>query len=255
MNALLRSLILVLYPAQCRHCGENLDPSDGHYICKSCWQEVEFIKRPYCETCGQPLNPLAALPDRISSCDECPENPWFRKARSMAVYYSDPAVRTISVVGEAIRLLKYHGKTVMAKPLADMMIKAIPVFFGMEDYDYIVPVPIHKRKRRERGYNQMELIGRRLSSATGIPLKTRSFIKVVNTRSQVNLSREERLGEVKDVFDIPDPSRIAGKRILLVDDVLTTGATVNESAKTLTKKGKVKCVDVFTLARQMVGPG
>ena len=173
----------------------------------------------------------------------------------MAVYYSDPAVRTISVVGEAIRLLKYHGKTVMAKPLADLMIKAIPVFFGMEDYDYIVPVPIHKKKKRERGYNQMELIGRRLSSATGIPLETRSFIKVVNTRSQVNLSREERLGEVKDVFDIPDPSRIAGKRILLVDDVLTTGATVNESAKTLTKKGKVKCVDVFTLARQMVGPG
>jgi ComF family protein len=210
---------------------------------------VEFINRPYCETCGCPLDPLAALPDRIPSCDGCPENPWFRKARSVTIYYLDPAAQTVSVVGRAIRLLKYQGKTVMAKPLADLMSKAIPVFFGMEDYDYIVPVPIHKKKRRERGYNQMELIGQRLSSATGIPLETHSFIKVVNTRSQVNLTREERLVEVKDAFDVPDPSRIAGKRILLIDDVLTTGATMNESAKTLMKKGRVKCVDVFTLAR------
>lgn len=244
MNALLKSLIIFLYPAQCRYCGENLDPSDGHYICKSCWQQVELIKRPYCETCGYPLDPIVALPDRIPSCNECPPNPWFRKARAMADYDS--------AVGEAIRLLKYQGKIVMAKPLADLMIEAMPIFFGMEDYDYIVPVPIHKKKRRERGYNQVELVGKRLSRATGIPMETRSLIKIKDTRPQVSLSRTERKEEVRGAFDAPDTSRIAGKRILLIDDVFTTGATASESAKTLARKGKVKYVDVFTLTRQVV---
>lgn len=242
MNALTKSLIMFLYPAQCRHCGENLDPSDGHYICKTCWQEVEFINRPYCETCGYPWDQIA-LSGRIPSCSNCPKSSQFRKARSVAQYDS--------AVGEAIRLLKYHGKTVMAKPLADLMFKAMPMFFGMEDYDYIIPVPSHKKRKRKRGYNPVELIGRRLSSVTGIPIETRSFIKIRNTRSQVDLSLKERLEEVKDAFDVPDPSRIAEKKILLIDDVITSGSTVNESAKTLARKGEVKYVDVFALVRQV----
>jgi ComF family protein len=191
------------------------------------------------------------LSGKIPSCGNCPKDTqaWFREARSIAFYYSDPGEFTVSVVGDAILLLKYQGKTVMAKPLAGLMIEAMPRFFGMGDYDYIVPVPRHKEKKRKRGYNQVELIGRRLSCATGIPMETHSFIKTRSTRPQVELSREERLSEVKDAFDVPDPSRIAGKKILLIDDVLTTGATVNESARTLVRKGGVKYVDVFTLAR------
>ena len=108
MNALMKSLITFIYPAQCRHCGENLDPSDGHYVCRSCWQQAEFIERPYCQVCGYPLNPAAVLPDKVSPCDRCLEREkeirtWFRKARSIAYYDS--------AVGEAIKLLKYHGKT------------------------------------------------------------------------------------------------------------------------------------------------
>ncbi len=248
MNALLKSLITVLYPAQCRYCGENLDPSDGHYICQSCWQEAEFINKPYCEVCGFPLDPAAALPDKVSSCDKCLEREkeiktWFRKARSIAYYDS--------AVGEAIRLLKYSGKTIMAKPLAELMVKNMPVFFGMEDYDCIIPMPSHKKGKRKRGYNQMELIGQRVSRATGLPMETRSFIKIKNARPMASLSYEERFKEVKNAFDIPDPSRIAGKKILLIDDVFTTGATVAESAKTLARKGKVKYVDVFTLVRRV----
>ena len=241
---MLRSLITFLYPAQCRHCGENLDPADGHYICKSCWQEADLIDRPYCEICGYPVSQTVAMPDRISSCVECPEDPHFRKARSAAVHDS--------AVGEAVRLLKYQGKAVMAKPLADLMINALPVFFGMEDYDCIVPVPLHKKKRRERGYNQMELIGKDLSSALGVPLETRSLIKVKHTESQVRMSTSaERAANVRGAFDVADSSRITGKKILLIDDVFTTGATADESAKTLAKKGKASYVDVFTLTRRV----
>ena len=243
MNALLKSLIMFLYPAQCRHCGENLDPADGHYICASCWQDVEFIKRPYCETCGRPLDPLAALPDVIPSCSECSEGVLFRKARSVTIYNS-PA-------GTAFRLLKYHGKTIMAKPLADLMIEAMPIFFGMEDYDLIVPVPLHKKRRRERGYNQVELLGERLSSATGIPMEIHNFVKTVHTPPQVGLTAAERQRNVRGHFDVVDTSNLTGKRILLIDDVLTTGATVGESARMLLRKGKAKYVDVFTLLRRV----
>ncbi len=240
MNALLKSLITVLYPAQCRHCGENLDPSDGHYICKSCWQQAEFIERPYCEVCGYPY-PGTVLSGTVSSCNECPEDARFRKARSVGYYDS--------AVGTAFRLLKYSGKTVMAKPLADLMIQAMPAFFGMEDYDCMIPVPLHKKRRRKRGYNQVELIGRRLSSATGIPMETRVLVKIVNTPPQAGLSYQERSKRVPNIFDVIDPSRIAGKKVLLIDDVLTTGITASESSRTLARKGKVKYVDVFTLLR------
>jgi len=241
MNALLKSAIMFLYPAQCRHCGESLDPSDGHYICKSCWQEVKFIEKPYCETCGRPLDPRAALPDVIPSCNRCPENALLRKARSAAVYNS-PA-------GTAIQLLKYQGKSVMAEPLADLMVQAMPMFFGMEDYDCIVPVPLHKKRRRKRGYNQVELIGEVLSSRTGIPMKTHCLIKTVNTPPQVGLSYQERQRNVRGYFDVVNPADLSGKRILLIDDVLTTGATVTESARMLMRKGRAKYVDVFTLLR------
>ena len=154
-----------------------------------------------------------------------------------------------SAVGEAFRLLKYDGKTVMAKPLVDLMIEAMPTFFGMEDYDCIIPIPIHKKRRRKRGFNQMELIGRGLSRAMGIPIEERILIKTINTPPQVGLSYKERLRNVKGHFDVPDPSGIIGKRLLLIDDVLTTGATVNESSRVLLRKGKAKYVDVFTLVR------
>lgn len=245
MNALLKSAIMFLYPARCRHCGESLDPSDGHYICGSCWREVKFIKKPYCETCGHPLDPLAALPDVVPSCNKCPENALFRKARSVTVYNS-PA-------GTAFRLLKYQGKTIMAKPLADLMVEAMPAFFGMEDYDCIVPVPLHKKRRRKRGYNQVELIGEWLSSRTGIPMETHCLIKTVHTPPQVGLSYEERQRNVRGHFDVVNLPDLSGKRVLLIDDVLTTGATVTESARILVRKGKVKYVDVFTLLRAVMG--
>ena len=241
MNALLRSLIQFLYPAQCRHCEENLDPADGHYICKSCWEQVKFIKEPFCQTCGHPLNPSASLPEKVFSCDNCPDDVKFRKARAIAYYDS--------VVGTAVKLLKYQSKTIMAAPLADLMVEVMPELLDVQDYDYIIPVPIHKKKMRKRGYNQMELIGRRLSTKTGIPLELRSLAKSVNTPPQRGLDAEDRQKNIKDSFEVSDRSKIEGKRILLIDDVMTTGATVSECAKVLLKDGKVRYTDIYVLTR------
>jgi ComF family protein len=128
----------------------------------------------------------------------------------------------------------------------------MPIFFGMEDYDYIIPVPNHKKRDRNRGYNPLKLVVRRLSYAVNIPVETRILTKIVDNESQTRQkSVAERLKNVKGVFDISNPSGLIGKRILLVDDVFTSGATVNESSRMLIKKGKVRYVDVFTLARQV----
>lgn len=247
MNALLRSLIQFLYPAQCRHCEENLDPADGHYICKSCWEQVKFIEEPFCQTCGYPLNSFSALPEKVFSCDNCPDDVKFRKARSVTYYYS--TMGEDSVAATAIKLLKDQGKIIMTNPLADLMAKEMPKLLDVQDYDYIIPVPIHKSKRRKRGYNQMELIGRRLSDKTGIPLEVRSFVKSVNTLPQRGLKAEDREKNIQGSFGVPDRSEIEGKKILLIDDVMTTGATVNECAKVLLRDGKVRYTDVFVLTR------
>jgi ComF family protein len=202
---------------------------------------VKFIKEPFCQTCGYPLNPSASLPEKVFSCDECPDDVIFRKARAIAYYKS--------AIGTAITLLKDQDKTIMANPLADLMLKEMPKLLDVQDYDYIVPVPIHKKKRRKRGYNQMELIGRRLSDKTGIPLEVRSFVKSVNTLPQRGLKAKDREKNIQGSFEVPDRSEIEGKKILLIDDVMTTGATVNECAKVLLREGKVRYTDVFVLTR------
>jgi len=244
MNPLLRSLIIFLFPAQCRVCEGNLDPSDGYYICKSCWEQAEYIKKPFCEKCGYPLLQNIALPEKILSCSKCPDSPYFRKARPIANYES--------AVGEAIKLLKYSGKEIMAKPLSELMFSSMQRLLPGEDYDLIVPVPLHKKKKRKRGYNQMDLIGRRLSQLTGIPIETDSLVKIKDNEPQVGLSDNKRLENVKGVYDVKEPSLISGKRVLLIDDVMTTGATINECAKILMRQGKVKYVDVFTLTRRLL---
>lgn len=241
MNALLKSLIWFLYPAQCRHCGENLDPADGYYICKSCWDKVEYIEKPYCEKCGFPSDPHSALPEKVFSCANCPPQFSFNKARSIAYYNT--------AIGEAIRLLKDNGKTVMADKLADIMVEGMNKLLNPKDYDCIIPVPLHRKKMRKRGYNQMELIGRKVGEKVGIPLETKSLIKVKDTPPQRGLSGKERIQNIKGSFSVINPINIKGKRILLIDDVMTTGSTINECAKTLVKEGKVDSVDVLTLAR------
>ncbi len=157
--------------------------------------------------------------------------------------------KSISALSNAIHLLKYSGKTIMAEPLAMIMIKHIHLLLNVKDYDVIIPLPIHKKKLRQRGYNQVELIGRRLSKAVGIPLDIESLVKTIETESQAHSSFMKRGINLKGAFDVSERSRIEGKRVLLIDDVMTSGASVNESAKALVTKGRVKYVDVLTLVR------
>jgi len=227
---------MFLYPSQCRHCGETLDATEK-YICERCWSQVEVISGRYCQRCGHPLGNVSISPP---SCKWCLRGTQLRKVRAAA--QSGPVLR------EALNLLKFQGKLVIANRLADIMIEGMARLLDVEDYDLIVPVPLHKRAKRKRSYNQVEIIGRRLSRATGIPMDAKALIKVKDIPRQSEAAF--RFLNVRGSFDVPDPSRVQGKGILLIDDIFISGSTVNEACKTLAK-ARPKFVDVLTLARRV----
>lgn len=213
-----------------------------NYICDECWENIELITRPYCDICGRLMIPNAMLarPEGTSICRWCLRNPpEFSQARSITYY--DKAIR------EAIILFK--KKRVMAKHLAELVAEHAPALLEFSEYDYLAPVPLHKRRYRERGYNQAELLARSLAKLARIPVLTNNLIRIKYTQQQRKFkSQREKRENVKGVFRIRDPEEIKNATILLIDDVLTTGATVSEIAGTLLNVGANR-VDVFTIAR------
>lgn len=143
---------------------------------------------------------------------------------------------------------KYSSNPYLSSPAIDRIIKAGGDEYRWSDYDLIVPVPLHPRKARERGFNQSGVLAHGLSRRTGIKLLRNGLVRTRYTRTQTRLSRKDRQENVKGAFRISERAEINGKSVLLVDDVYTTGATVNECAEVLIGAGALM-VDVLTLAR------
>jgi len=214
-----------------------------HYICDDCWEQIEFISKPYCEICGKPMD-FDTTSD-LSGTHKCQwclrQRPIFSKARSVASY--EPTLR------QAIHLFKYEKKIVMAKHFAELMKDTVPTLFELSDYNYLIPVPLHKKRYEERGFNQAEILARELENLFDIQIHLGNLVRVKDTEPQFSLeTREKKLTNVQNAFEVREPEEIEWKNILLVDDIFTTGATVSEIAKTLLDAGANR-VDVFTLAR------
>jgi ComF family protein len=160
-------------------------------------------------------------------------------ARAWSLYPYVPPLQ------DAIRLFKYRGKVTLAAALGDLMNAAIREAPAV---DLVMPVPLHPSRLREREFNQSLLLADRLSRRHGLPLSYDNLVRVRRTASQTDLSRAARLKNLRRAFAVARPEEVGGKRILLVDDVMTTGTTVNECAKALRKAGAAD-VTVCTLAR------
>jgi competence protein ComFC len=169
--------------------------------------------------------------------------PSYSGARSFG-YYTAELSRTVQE-------LKFHGRRNLTGLLAPLMAAAFYESWGREDFDLIVPVPLHPRRKRERGYNQSELLARSLARQIAIPF-LRALVRVRATLPQVGLTDTERRENVRKAFRCAYPQKIPGKRILLIDDVMTTGATVASAAQTLLESSALR-VSVLTIAR--VGKG
>jgi len=218
------------------------------YLCSACLSRYAPVESPICIRCGIMFKSREG-DDHL--CGDCIKEPkGFKIARALGIYD-----RTLM---KAIHCLKYRGKIQLARPFGMLLFAAFIRFWDINNIDLIVPVPLHTKRLKERGFNQAYLFVRnwkQFAVALSVEMPNITVDRNVLVRSkwtapQTGLGRKKRMTNIKNAFKVNDCSRIAGKRILVVDDVLTTGATVNECAKTLIKDG-AKRVDVLTLARAM----
>ena len=238
-NNFLSTALGFIYPEVCQICHEaRATPAEG-FVCATCWRQVRFIRPPFCERCGLPFA------GDITTAFEC------TNCREMELYFSSArsAVVAKGLVLEVIHRFKYQRALWFEDFLADLLIReAAPVLRG-EPWDYLVPVPLHPAKEREREFNQAEHLARRLSLATAIPVNTRLLQRVQATRTQTLLTRPERAKNVHSAFALRQPGqRLSGARIVLLDDVFTTGATTSACARVLRAAGAGE-VCVWTVAR------
>ena len=152
------------------------------------------------------------------------------------------------ILREAIHKLKYEGQTYLAQDLGLLLAEHLENS-PSQKFDAVVPVPIHRKRERQRGFNQSQLLAKQISERIGTPLLERALVRTIHTRPQVDLGREARLLNVTNAFAVPNPQKVQGLCILLIDDVMTTGATCNAASAALLAAG-ARSVAVMTLARQ-----
>jgi ComF family protein len=227
-----------LYPEICQLCGEQRATAKEGFVCGRCWSHVRFIKPPFCERCGLPFEGDLTTPFECANCREMELH--FSAARS--------AVAARGAVLEAIHRYKYQRALWFEPFLAGLLLReTVPALRG-QDWDLIVPVPLHPLKQREREFNQAERLAVHLSAATRIPLNNNLLRRVVFTSTQTRLTRRERAANMRGAFAMRDGARLDGERVILVDDVFTTGATTSACAQALLAAGAGE-VCVWTVAR------
>jgi competence protein ComFC len=233
-----------VYPASCQLCGQQGATLAEGYVCQTCRAEVRFIQPPFCNLCGLPF---AGAITQGFQCENC-------RGRELHFHWARSAVLAAGPVLEAIHRYKYHRQIWFENFLAELLLRAAGPALIPSEWDFVLPVPLYPVKEREREFNQAERLARRLSVATGIPLETRLLRRVKATRSQTLLSRKARAENVAASFALRKATALRGRRYLLVDDVLTTGATTSACAKVLRKAG-AELVAVWTVARGRQGGG
>jgi ComF family protein len=226
------------YPEICRLCEvEHATAKDG-FVCARCWLQVRFIKPPFCGRCGLPFEGDITTPFECTNCREMELR--FTSARS--------AVVARGVVLEAIHRFKYQRQLWFENFLAALFLReAVPALRG-QNWNLIVPVPLHSLKQREREFNQAGRLAARLSATLQIPLNEKLLRRVTPTATQTLLTRQQRAANMRGAFAIRPGVRLNGKRVILVDDVFTTGATTSACAQTLRAAGAGD-VCVWTVAR------
>ena len=243
MNKWLETLITFVYPAKCQCCKVPMAVDRVHYICDECWEKIEPLVPPWCEICGMPVHFVKANSvNHAYICVDCrAQLPLYDKLRSIAFY--EPTLR------EAIHLFKYDRKQIFAKHLIRFMCEHFPADLSTEDYDLLLPIPLHHKRYRQRGFNQAEQIAQGIARIWKVPIDTEVLRRIRDTVPQSSLnSRQERVENITGAFEISSPEFIRDRKILLIDDIFTTGTTVNEALRVLNTAEAIG-IDVLTLAR------
>jgi len=238
LNEVLRNIADVIFPPRCLGCAEILPQQSLQTFCASCREKIRFITGSLCPICGMAFFDSPA-PDHL--CGNCLENkPSFSLARAVASYET--------LILDAIHQFKYGRNISTGTALASFMAEFCFPDFDFTDYSLILPVPLHIRRLRERGFNQALILAKAIGKKYSISVNFSLLKRCKFTLTQTGLDKKEREKNIRGAFAVNDTAETEGKNIILIDDVFTTGATINQCAKTLIKAGAGK-VAVLTLAR------
>lgn len=237
---LLGKLVDIIYPPQCPICREFLQENDlnrgdrGISFCRACYGDFRRIASPLCPICG---SPFASEVKEDHLCEDClRKRPPYEIARAPYIY--NGAVLT------AIHRFKYGSKSLLADPLGLLLTQYAENWVRKQDSVLIMPVPLHPRRLRERGFNQSLLLARPVAKKLHAELDFLSLRRVRYTSPQTGLRKEERRKNVRGAFGVETPEAVEGRTVLLIDDVATTGNTLSECASVLKRSGcdKVICL-------------
>jgi competence protein ComFC len=237
-SSLAKLVELLVYPSFCRLCAEALDEPGERVVCRACLAGLVPRRGPSCPVCGRFHE--GAGGDHV--CSRCLERlPAFSVHRSCGTYGG--------TLKDVILLFKYRKFAPLSRPLAEYAAACTDGDAGLwNGTDFLVPVPLHPARRRERGFNQSRLLARDLAGLRRMRVLERCLVKTGNAPPQAGLRAADREKNVKDAYAVRRPRKIKGRTLILVDDVTTTGATIRECARVLLEAG-AKEVRALTLAR------
>jgi ComF family protein len=238
-------ILNLFYPANCFICSSPVSSTRELGLCCLCWGKAlqKEITASRCPVCGIPFQSSAIEPRQLcGAC--CISLPPFSGAASFGYYTGE--------LSKLIQGLKFKGRKNLAAPLSTLMSKTLFENWRPSEFDCVVPVPLHRRRKRERGFNQSELLAGGVAVLAVLPLESGFLHRRTNTHPQVGLSDAQRRQNVQGAFYCHEKSHLAGSRILLVDDVMTTGATAGSASLALLDAGAQR-VTVLTTARAVPG--
>jgi ComF family protein len=240
---MLRYLVNFFYPPRCAGCDRRLSISAGWRLCDGCRAKVERLPEPLCAVCGVPLETVSDS----GWCGRCAESPpHFSRARAVARYRAGSGEEE-QMLPSLIRRHKYGLDQSLGRALAECL---DPLPFEAGEHDLIMPVPLHLARLRWRGFNQAALLGSAIAPRLGRPLNTDTLVRVRETAPQTGQHMGERRSNIHNAFAVRRPAAVANRSVLLIDDVITTGATADECARTLLAAG-ARRVEILALARAL----
>ncbi|HEY2986177.1 MAG TPA: ComF family protein [Candidatus Binatia bacterium] len=232
-----------LYPPRCRFCGDSLFGRNDCF-CRGCRERIRVIGHPFCTACGRPFLDTSGDDHLCGNC--IARRPHFVRARAWACYPTDGG--DDHPLREVVQRFKYGRKVSLGKPLGRLMAIGCRDLFHDYDLDVIIPVPLHAKRLRWRGFNQSVILAREIGRHWKLPVDPCVLVRSRETPPQTQLHEDERRKNMRRAFSVNPAKSIDGKAALLIDDVYTSGATVNECSRALVRAG-VREVYVLTLAR------
>lgn len=222
-----KGLLHLLYPVRCPICDGlvHVAPWEDRYpICEACKKRVEYVREPSCKRCGKPITD-----ERGEFCGDCQHKSHaFAQGKALLVYRGDAK--------QSIYRLKYSNRREYGLSFGQELARAYGGWIQGRGIDMVIPIPLHKRKLRERGYNQAGIIARELGRVLGLPVREDVLVRSIYTRPQKELNDKERKNNLRKAFQVTK-SIVDSKRILLVDDIYTTGSTMDGASEALLGAG------------------